>query len=132
MWYADRDGGKVGRLDPWTLLPVGKPIQVGGKPGWLASAGRSLFVADPARGTVTEIDLRSGVAERPAIRVGPPAKDASIVAVVAAGNSVWVSNFTSSTLTRVRTAPVDVQLIASIRVPPEGVPSPWVTAGSGR
>ncbi len=120
LWFADRNGGRVGRLDPRTLQPVGKPIQVGGKPGWLASAGRSLFAADPARGTVTKIDLASGVAARPPIRVATPAQDASTVAVVAAGNSIWVSNFTSSTLTRVRTTPADAQLIASIRVPPDG------------
>jgi DNA-binding beta-propeller fold protein YncE len=120
VWFADRDGGKVGRLDPSTLRQAGTPIQVGGKPGWLASAGRSLFVADPGRGTVTKIDLRSGVAARPPIRVAPPAKGASAVAVVAAGNSVWVSNFASSTLTRLRAAPADAQLVASIRVPPLG------------
>jgi YVTN family beta-propeller protein len=118
VWFADRDGGKVGRLDPTTLRPVGKPIQLGGRPGWLASAGRSLFAADPVRGTVTKIDLRSGKAARPPMRVAPPAKDASAVAVVAGGNSIWVSNFTSSTLTRVRAsrARAGARLIASIPV----------------
>ena len=52
----------------------GGPIQVGGKPGWLASAGRYLFAADPTRGTVTRIDLRSGETVGPPIRVAPPAK----------------------------------------------------------
>ena len=120
VWFADRDGGRIGRLDPGTLRPVGRPVKVGGKPGWLASAGRSLFVADPARGTVTRIDLRSGVAARPPIRVAPPAKDASAAVVVAGGDSVWVSNFASSTLTRVRTGRAGAQLVASIRVPPGG------------
>ncbi len=120
VWFADRDGGKIGRLDPRTLRSVGKPIQVGGRPGWLASVGRSLFAADPARGTVTRIDLRTGKAAPRPIRVAPPEKGASAAVVVAGGNSVWVSNFASSTLTRVRTGRAGAQLVASIRVPPQG------------
>ena len=120
VWFADRDGGKIGRLDPGTLRPVGRPVQVGGKPGWLASAGRYLFAADPMRGTVTRIDLRTGTAAPQPIRVAPQAKRAPAAVVVAGGDSVWVSNFASSTLTRVRTGRAGARLIASIRVPPQG------------
>jgi virginiamycin B lyase len=119
VWFADRDGGKVGRLDPRTLRPIGRPIQVGGRPGWLAGVGRYLFAADPVRGTVTRIDVRTGTAAPQPIRVAPPAKGAPAV-VVAGGDSVWVSNFASSTLTRVRTGRAGAKLVASIRVPPNG------------
>lgn len=120
VWYADRDGGEVGRLDPTTLHPVGSPIHVGGKPGWLASAGRYLFAADPTRGTVTKINLGSGEIVGPPIRVAPPAKGASALPLAAAGNSVWASSFTSSTLTRIGTGSATARLIASIPVAPEG------------
>jgi YVTN family beta-propeller protein len=124
VWFADRDGGEVGRLDPRTLRPVGEPIELGGKPEWLVRAGRYLFAADPVRGTVTTIDLRSGKTAGPPIRVAPPAAAASAFAVAAAGTSaVWVSSFASSTLTRVtRVSAIsaDARLVASIPVPPQG------------
>ena len=120
VWFADRDGAEVGRLDSGTLRPVGQPIELGGKPESLATAGRYLFAADPARGTVTKIDLRSAKAVGPPIRVAPRASPASALVVAAAGNSVWVSSFASSTLTRVSSTPADARLVASIPVPPQG------------
>jgi virginiamycin B lyase len=120
VWFADHERGEVGRLDPRTLRPAGKPIQVGGKPGSLARAGQYLFAADPVRGTVTKIDLGSSKAVGGPIRVAPPAKGAPALAVAAAGESVWVSSFRSSTLTRVGTGSADARLVASIRVPPDG------------
>ena len=132
VWFADRDRGEVGRLDPTTLRPAGSPIHVGGKPGWLASAGRYLFAADPTRGTVTRIDLRSGKTVGPPIRVAPAATGTPALALAAAGNSVWASSFTSSTLTRIGTGSANARLVASIPVPRRVVPSPWARARSGR
>ena len=120
VWFADRDRGEVGRLDPTTLRPAGSPIHLGGKPGWLASARRYLFAADPTRGTVTRIDLRSGKTVGPPIRVAPPATGAPALSLAAAGNSVWASSFTSSTLTRIGTGSANARLVASIPVPPQG------------
>ena len=60
IWFADHEGGKVVRLDPGSLRPVGEPIHVGAKPSWLAAAGGSLFVTDEEDGTVVRIDLQSG------------------------------------------------------------------------
>ena len=120
VWFADRDRGEVGRLDPRTLRPAGSPIHVGGKPGWLASAGGYLFAADPTRGTLTKIDLRSGKTVGPPIRVAPPATGTPALALAAAGNSVWASSFTSSTLTRIGTGSANARLVASIPVAPQG------------
>jgi YVTN family beta-propeller protein len=101
VWFVDRERGQIGRLDPRTLQRVGSPIRVGGEPAWLARAGHYLFVGDAAQGTVRRIDLRSGNATGPPIRVAPPAKSAPALAIAPSGNSVWVSSFASSTLTRV-------------------------------
>ena len=101
VWFVDRDRGAIGRLDPRTLQPRGKPVRVGGEPAWLARAGRYLFVGDAVQGTATRIDLRSGKPAGPPIRVAPPAKPAPAFAVAPAGNSVWVSSFASSTLARI-------------------------------
>ena len=120
VWFADRDRAEVGRLDPRTLRPVGEPIELGGKPESLATAGRYLFAADPARGTVTKIDLSSAKPVGPPIRVAPSASATSALVVAAAGNSVWVSSFASSTLIRVSSNPAAARLVASIAVPPQG------------
>jgi virginiamycin B lyase len=101
VWFADRDTGALGRLDPETLRPVEKPVRLGGEPAWLAPAGRYLFVGDALHGTVSKIDVRSGTAEGPPLRVAPPAKGAPALAVAPAGNSVWVSSFASRTVTRI-------------------------------
>ena len=102
VWFVDRDRAELGRLDPRTLQPVGKPIRVGGAPAWLARADplpvRRRLEFD---GTVSRIDVRSGKAAGPPIRVAPPAKAAPALAVAPAGGSVWVSSFASSTLARV-------------------------------
>jgi streptogramin lyase len=141
VWFTDRDRGEVHRLDPSTLEPVGKTTHLGGRPGWLARAGRYLFVGDALRGLVTRIDVRSGRAAGPPIRVAPPARAGPALPVTAAGDSVWVSSFASTTLTRVSSRSTDAptaavarqtatpnviplpaggRVIASIRVPPEG------------
>lgn len=104
VWFVDRDRGVLRRLDPHTLRPVGRPIQVGGESEWLARAGRYLFVGDSVHGIVSRIDARSGEAAGRPIRVAPPANAAPALAVAPAGNSVWVSSFASSTLTRVSAA----------------------------
>jgi YVTN family beta-propeller protein len=104
VWFADRERGAVARLDAETLQRVGKPIHVGGAPAWLARAAHYLFVGDSVRGVVSPIDVRSGKAVGRPIRVAPPAKSAPELAVVPARNSVWVSSFASSTLTRVSAA----------------------------
>ena len=105
VWFVDRDRADLGRLDPRTLQPVGKPIRVGGAPAWLARASSHyLFVGDPVRGTVSRIDVRSGKAAGLPIRVAPPAAAVPGLAVAPAGGSVWVSSFASSTLARVSTS----------------------------
>jgi virginiamycin B lyase len=101
VWFVDRDRGELGRLDPRTLRPAGETIRVGGAPAWLARARHYLFVGDAVRGTVVRIDVRAGNAAGRQIRVAPPAKAAPDLVVAPAGDSVWVSSFASSTLTRV-------------------------------
>lgn len=116
VWFVDRERAELGRLDPRTLQPVGRPIRVGGAPEWLAPAGHYLFVGDPVGGTVSRIDVRSGKAAGRPIRVAPPAEAASGLAVAPAGGSVWVSSFASSTLARVSassTTPAPRAVIAS-------------------
>ena len=76
VWFADHEGGKVVRLDPRSLLPVGEPIRVGTKPSWLAAAAGSLFVTDQDDGTVTRIDVHSGKRIGLPIRIAPPTRDA--------------------------------------------------------
>jgi hypothetical protein len=96
------ENGKVVRLDPRSLRPVGEPIRVGTKPSWLAVAAGSLFVTDQNDGTVARIDVHSGKKVGLPIRIAPSARDAPAAPSVApAGQSVWVSSFTSNTLTRI-------------------------------
>ena len=101
VWFADHEGGKVVRLDPRSLRPVGEPIRVGTKPSWLVVAGGSLFVTDQDDGTVTRIDVQSGNKVGLPIRISRPARDAPAPSVAPAGRSVWVSSFASNTLTRI-------------------------------
>jgi YVTN family beta-propeller protein len=118
VWIVDRDRGEVDRLDPETLRPVGKRIGLGGGPTWLASAGRYLFVGDPLEGTVTRIDASSGEITGPPVRVAQPVKGGPGLALASADDSVWVSSFASSSLTRVSatsTAPAPRAVIASSR-----------------
>ena len=77
VWFADRSGGNVVRLDPGTLRPIGDPIQVGAKPSWLAVAGDSLFVPDKETGTIARIDVHSGRKVGPPIRIAPHDKTPS-------------------------------------------------------
>jgi virginiamycin B lyase len=117
VWFVDRDRAELGRLDPRTGQPVGRPIRVGGAPEWLARATHYLFVGDPVHGTVSRIDVRSGKVSGRPIRVAPPALAAPGLPVApAAGGSVWVSSFASSTLARVSassTTPAPRAVIAS-------------------
>jgi YVTN family beta-propeller protein len=118
LWIVDRDQGEVERLDPRTLRSVGKTARVGGEPAWLASGGRYLFVGDALEGTVTRIDVRSGKITGPPVRVAAPAKSVPGLALASAGDSVWVSSFASSSVTRVSatsTAPAPRAVIASSR-----------------
>jgi YVTN family beta-propeller protein len=118
IWIVDRDQGKVERLDPQTLRSVGKAARVGGEPAWLANGGRYLFVGDALEGTVTRIDMGSGKITGPPVRVAAPAKSGPGLALASAGDSVWVSSFASSSLTRVSatsTAPAPRAVIASSR-----------------
>jgi YVTN family beta-propeller protein len=101
VWYADRERGVVGRVEPRGLRPVGGPIDVGTEPSRLEAAGSLLFVGHGDRGTVTRIDLRSGRKVGPPIRFAPPAKAALGVAMAPSGTSVWVSSFASDTLSRI-------------------------------
>ncbi len=101
VWFADRAGGTVVRLDPRALRPVGSPIDVGAKPSWLAVAGDSLFVPDQDAGTIARIDVHSGRTVGPPIRIASPAKVGVAPAVASDGESVWVSSFASSTVTRI-------------------------------
>jgi hypothetical protein len=101
VWFADRTGGNVVRLDPDALQPIGDPIQVGAKPSWLAVAGDSLFVTDEDAGTIARVDVQSGRKVGPPIRIAPPAEDGVAPAAASSGESVWVSSFASSTVTRI-------------------------------
>jgi hypothetical protein len=101
VWFADQEGGKVVRLDPGSLRPVGEPIHVGTKPSWPAAAGGSLFVTDEEDGTVARIDVRTGKRVGLPIRIGRPTGGTPAPSVASAGQSVWVSNFAANTLTRI-------------------------------
>ena len=100
VWFADRERGKVVRLDPRSLRPLGDPIRAGTKPSWLAEAAGSLFVTDQDDGTVARIDLRSGEKVGLPIRISRPSREAPAPSIAPAGQSVWVSSFVSNTLTR--------------------------------
>jgi YVTN family beta-propeller protein len=118
VWIVDRDRGEVNRLDPQTLRPVGKRIGVGGEPTWLVSGGRHLFVGDAIEGTVTRIDVASGETTGPPVRIAQPVESGPGLALASADDSVWVSSFASSSLTRVSatsTAPAPRAVIASSR-----------------
>src|SRR5207302_677727 len=101
VWSADHEGGKIVRLDPRSLLPVGEPISVGTKPTWLVAAAGSLFVTDQDDGTVVRIDVHSGKKVGLPIRIAPPTRDAPAPSVAPAGQSVWVSSFASNTLNHI-------------------------------
>ena len=101
VWVADRAGGSVVRLDPRSLRQVGKPIRVGAKPTWLVAAAGSVFVTDKDDGTVVRIDVRSGKRVGLPIRIAASTSNAPAPSVAAAGQSVWVSSFASSTLDRI-------------------------------
>jgi streptogramin lyase len=101
VWFADHERGKVVRLDPRSLRPVGGPIRLGTKPSWLAVAAGSLFVTDQDDGTVARIDVRSGKKVGLPIRIARQARDAPAPSIAPAGESVWVSSFASNTLTRI-------------------------------
>jgi sugar lactone lactonase YvrE len=105
VWFADRSDGTVVRLDSRTLRPVGDPIHVGERPSWLAAAGDTLFVTDQDAGTIARIDVRSGRSVGQPIRIAPPAAGGIAPAVVATGESVWVTNFASNTVTRITSRP---------------------------
>jgi len=98
VWFANRDLGEIGRLDPMTLQPVGTPVHIGGQPVWLARAGGDLFVGDASEGTVKRIDMRSGNEAGPAIRVASPVKDSPPLVIVPSGGSIWAGSFASNTL----------------------------------
>jgi YVTN family beta-propeller protein len=118
VWTVDRDGGTVDRLDPRTLRSLGKSARVGGRPEWLATGGRHVFVGDPVEGTITRIGVDSGKITGPPVRVAPPVNGGPGLALASAGDSVWVSSFASSSLTRVSatsTAPAPRAVIASSR-----------------
>jgi virginiamycin B lyase len=118
VWIVDRAHGEVDRLDPQTLRSVGKRIGVGGEPAWLVSGGHYLFVGDALQGIVSRIDVGSGEITGPPVRVAPPIKGGAGLALASADDSVWVSSFASSSLTRVSatsTAPAPRAVTASSR-----------------
>jgi streptogramin lyase len=101
VWLADRDAGQVVRLDARSLRPVGKPARAGTKPSTLMAAAGALFVVDEEDGTVVRLDARSGMPVGLPIRIASPAKGATISAVASSGQSVWVSSFAASTVSRI-------------------------------
>jgi hypothetical protein len=101
VWFADRAGGVVRRLDPGTLRPVGDPIRVGQKPNGVVAVADALFVTDQDDGTVVRIDVSSGKKVGLPIRIGPQARDGVAPSVAPAAQSVWVSSFASNTLNRI-------------------------------
>jgi streptogramin lyase len=101
VWFADRERGRVVRLDPRSLRQLGEPIRVSAKPSWLAVAAGSLFVTDQEDGTVARIDLHTGKKAGLPIRIARPASGAPAPLVAPAGQSVWVSNYASNTITRI-------------------------------
>ena len=101
VWFTDRSGGDVVRLDPGTRKPIGDPIHVGAKPTWLAVVGDVLFVSDADSGTITRIDTHSGRRVGLPIRIAPAVKNGVAPAIASTGQSVWASSFASDTLTRI-------------------------------
>jgi hypothetical protein len=132
VWFADRETGKVVRLDPRSLRRVGEPIRVGTKPSWLGAAAGSLFVTDQDDGTVTRIDVRSRKKVGLPIRIARPARDSPAPSLAPAGQSVWVSNFASNTLTRVNSAAAsdDTDGKVTVRITGSNDKDPPVTDGS--
>jgi hypothetical protein len=64
-------------------------------------------VTDQDAGTIARVDVRSGRTLGPPIRIAPAAKDGVAPSVASTGESVWVSSFAASTVTRItsRTSP---------------------------
>jgi YVTN family beta-propeller protein len=106
VWVADRDRGAVVRLDPQTLKPVGDPVSVAAAPSRLATAGRFLYVGNSGMGTVSRVDLGSGKPVGKPIRFAQPADALPGFDIASSGSSVWVSSFTSNTVTRISSAGV--------------------------
>jgi streptogramin lyase len=143
VWIVDRDRGVIDRLDPETLGSVAKQVRIGGEPAWLASGRRYVFVTDALEGTVTRIAVDSGEITGAPVRVAPPAKGGPGLAVASAADSVWVSSFASSSLTRVSatsTARAPRAVIASSRpkgaaggrrLPPSGKVLARIPLGQG-
>jgi streptogramin lyase len=101
VWLADRDGGDMVRLDERSLQPVGETARVGTKASGLVAAAGALFVADQEDGTVVKIDARSGKRIGLPIRIAPRTRGEPAPGVASSGQSVWVSSFASSTLSRI-------------------------------
>jgi hypothetical protein len=101
VWFTDPSEGDVVRVDPRSLRLIGDRIPVGAKPTRLGVAGDSLFVTDEDAGMVMRIDAHSGRRLDPPIRFGAPAQGALAPALASTGESVWVSSFSSSTVTRI-------------------------------
>lgn len=101
VWFADRAGGVVRRLDPRSLRPFGDPIPVGKKPTGLVAAGDSLFVADQEDGTLVRINVNSARKVGLPIRIAAQMTDGTAPSISPAGQSVWVSSIASTTLDRI-------------------------------
>jgi streptogramin lyase len=76
---------------------VAAPIRVGSEPYALARAGRYLWVAGQADGTLTQIDARQGVVARKAVKLANGLGGG----LAADRRTVWVGSYTSGTLRRV-------------------------------
>jgi virginiamycin B lyase len=146
VWIADSSRGRLDRLDPHTVQPIGSPVQLGGSPSSVAPARGYVFVGDAARGTIRRIEVQSGAPVGLPIRVAPPSSTDRALPITPAGSSVWVSSFASSTLTRVSASakspsaaplvpladakstpnvlplPAAGRVVARLRVPAEGGP----------
>jgi len=134
IWAIDADRRELLRLDRGTGRPVGRPLAVGRGAAWLASAGRYLFVGNTRDGTATRVDARSGKIAGPPIRVAQPAGPAAPPLVVEpAGDSVWVSSFASSSVTRIGVTPGAARpraVVATSRPSTRGGGKPLRRAGS--
>jgi class 3 adenylate cyclase/streptogramin lyase len=86
VWLADVVSGRLVRIDPDTIEPVGKPLAVSGTIDQIFARGDLLWVLDRQAGVVTRIDTGSDTVSRPVL-IGNAPTDMAV-----GPDAVWVGD----------------------------------------
>jgi peptide/nickel transport system substrate-binding protein len=123
VWVADLDTATVIRVDPSSVLPVGR-VGVGNGPTAITAADGIVWVANVRDGTVSRIDPTTDTAWTVPVGAAPSA-------IAASSDAVWVGD--SATAEVVRLDPSSGQVVQRISVgsSPQGIAigsgAPWFT-----